>query len=84
MCVCVCVLVCGCHSSCAIALNKFDKGKKEEGDEEEKKKIGKASRWAMNLGGKFFIIVSVIVKYYDAHTFTPSLILSEKYNILES
>lgn len=38
MCVCVCVLVCGCHSSCAIALNKFDKGKKEEDDEEEKKK----------------------------------------------
>lgn len=84
MCVYVCVLVCSCHSSCAIALNKFDKGKKEEGDEEEKKKkIGKASRWAMNLGGKFFI-VSVIVKYYDAHTLTPSLILSEKYNILES
>lgn len=59
VCVCVCVpcaLVCGCHSSCAIALNKFDKRKKKKVT--KKKKIGKASRWAMNLGGKFLLLLS--------------------------
>lgn len=67
-CVCGCVYVCvymyvpcalvyGCHSSCAIALNKFDKRKKKKVTK-KKKKIGKASRWAMNLGGKFLLLLS--------------------------
>lgn len=86
MCVCVyvpCALVCGCHSSCAIALNKFDKRKK-------KKVTKKKKNWkSIEVGHESWreiltLIVSVIVKYCDAHTLTPSLILSEKYNILES